>query len=85
MAYWHHPRYSSTNPLSHPELTAIFDALRDGEAELALTGHSHAYERFARMDADGAVDSEYGVREFVVAPAARTAASPMPRASVCSS
>lgn len=66
VAYWHHPRYSSTNPFNHPELTAIYDALRDGGAEVALTGHSHAYERFARMDADGSVDSEHGVREFVV-------------------
>ncbi len=66
VAYWHHPRYSSTNPFDHPELTAVYDALRDGGVELALTGHSHAYERFAPMDAFGAVDSAYGVRELVV-------------------
>ena len=66
LAYWHHPRYSSAFPGSHPELRAVYDALRDGGAELVLAGHSHAYERFAPMDAEGAVDPAFGVREFVV-------------------
>ena len=66
VAYWHHPRFSSTISFSHRELTAVYDALRDGGAELALTGHSHAYERFAPMDAHGRPDRKHGVREFVV-------------------
>jgi len=66
VAYWHHPRYSSTNPFDHPELTAVYEALRDGGVELALTGHSHYYERFAQMDANDNADPEFGVREFVV-------------------
>ena len=66
LAYWHHPRYASAHPGSHKDLRNVYDALRDGGAELALAGHSHAYERFAPMDADGTVDPAFGVREFVV-------------------
>ena len=66
LAYWHHPRYASAFPGSHPELHAVYDALHDGGAELVLAGHSHAYERFAPIDAAGTVDSAFGVREFVV-------------------
>ncbi len=66
LAYWHHPRYASAFPGSHPELRAVYDALHDGGAELVLAGHSHTYERFAPIDAEGAVDPEFGVREFVV-------------------
>ena len=66
LAYWHHPRYASAFPGSHPELRDVYDALRDGGAELVLAGHSHAYERFAPMDAEGALDPTFGVREFVV-------------------
>lgn len=66
LAYWHHPRYASAFPGSHPELRAVYDALRDGGAELVLAGHSHAYERFAPIDAEGVVDPAFGVREFVV-------------------
>ena len=66
VAYWHHPRYASAFPGSHPELRDVYSALHDGGAELVLAGHSHAYERFAPMNAEGAVDPAHGVREFVV-------------------
>lgn len=65
VAYWHHPRYSSSNPGASRELRHMYDALYEGGAELALVGHSHSYERFAPMDAFGQVRHP-GVRQFVV-------------------
>jgi hypothetical protein len=34
--------------------------------DLVLSGNDHLYERFARMDAAGSADPQYGVRPFVV-------------------
>jgi acid phosphatase type 7 len=65
VAYWHHPRYSSSNPGPSRELRHVYDALYEGGAELALVGHSHSYERFAPMDGSGRV-RHLGVRQFVV-------------------
>ena len=36
------------------------------DVDLVLSGHSHNYERFAPMDASGAVDASFGMREIVV-------------------
>ena len=66
VAYWHHPRYDSLTRYSYDELIPIYDALYDGGAELALTGHDHSYERFAPMTADNTVDASFGVRQFIV-------------------
>jgi len=68
VAYWHHPRFSSgfggaNQP--HPETQPLFADLYEHGAELVLTGHSHNYERFAPLTADGIADSA-GVRQFVV-------------------
>jgi acid phosphatase type 7 len=65
IAYWHHPRYSSSNPGPSPELRHVYQALYRGGAELALVAHSHSYERFAPMDGRGH-RRRRGVREFVV-------------------
>ena len=65
LAYWHHPRYSSTIPGPHGELRHVFRALYRGGAELALAGHSHTYERFDPMDAGGRIRRR-GLRQFVV-------------------
>ena len=59
------------HPFEHPELTSVYDALRDGGVELALTGHSHAYERSLRWTPTERGTRPAAVREFVVAPVAR--------------
>jgi acid phosphatase type 7 len=49
LGYWHHPRFSSGfsgQRQPHPETEPLVDALRDHDAELILSGHSHNYERF---------------------------------------
>ena len=66
VAYWHHPRYDSRAKYQYGELTAVYEALHAGGAELALAGHDHSYERFAPMDAFGAVDTDFGVSQFIV-------------------
>jgi hypothetical protein len=66
LAYWHHPRFSSGEHGSHASMTALWQALQDGGAELVLSGHDHDYERFAPQDADGTLDAAHGIRQFVV-------------------
>lgn len=65
LAYWHHPRYSSGRHGDDERTNALWGVLLKAEAELALSGHDHNYERFAPQTADGEEDLE-GVRQFVV-------------------
>jgi acid phosphatase type 7 len=68
IAYMHHPLASSDTrnfDASTPfqPLLQLFYA--DG-GDLVLVGHSHFYERFARMDANRNADPAYGFRYIVV-------------------
>jgi len=66
VAMWHHPRYSSGG--EHGDDRSMQDIWKDlweAGAELVLSGHDHTYERFAPQDADGKVDPERGIRQFV--------------------
>ncbi len=67
LAYWHKPRW--TSGADHPNDTTMapfVKALYDAGAEVILNGHAHQYERFAPMTPSGQLDTEFGVREFVV-------------------
>ena len=69
LAYWHHPRFSSgavegIDPA--PRLGPLWGLLHEEGVDVVLNGHAHQYERFAPLDAVGAIDEETGVREFVV-------------------
>jgi hypothetical protein len=66
LAYWHHPRYSSGHEENNEFVQPLWDALHDAGAEIVLSGHSHDYERFAPLDANGGADREHGIRQFVV-------------------
>ena len=66
LAYWHHPRFSSGSHGSSTKSTAIWQALYEAGAEIVIVGHDHNYQRFAPQTADGLVDSQRGIREFVV-------------------
>jgi acid phosphatase type 7 len=66
VAYWHHPRYSSGPHGSSQTMKPIFEVLYRAGVDVALTGHDHLYERFAPMDASGNLDSDGGLRQFVV-------------------
>ena len=66
-AYMHHPRFSSgVIHGSTPVVAALWNALYDYRADLVLQGHDHEYERFTRLDQNGAIDLARGIRSFVV-------------------
>ena len=68
LALWHHPRFSTVKDrvpvTSYTE--AIWNALYEYGADLALNGHDHAYQRFAPMRPDGTRDDAHGIRRIVV-------------------
>lgn len=66
LAFWHHPLYSSGGHGSVPKMKDAWALLHAAGAELVLSGHDHDYERFAPQDADGKLDRERGMRQFVV-------------------
>jgi Calcineurin-like phosphoesterase len=66
LAYWHHPRFSSGHDGSNLFMQDIWKALHAANADVVLVGHSHNYERFAPMNANGGLDAARGIREFVV-------------------
>jgi hypothetical protein len=72
LAYWHHPRFSSSD--KHGSSTATRDLwaiLQEYGADLVLQGHDHIYERFGPQDADGNADPA-GIRSFVVGTGGRS-------------
>ena len=72
LAYWHHPRFSSSDHGNDPAVAPLWQALYDDGAEVVLVGHDHDYERFAPQTADGIADPARGIREFVVGTGGRS-------------
>ena len=66
LAYWHHPLYSSGWHGSFAVMRPAWALLHQAGAELVLSGHDHTYERFLAQDADGKLDNERGIHQFVV-------------------
>ena len=66
LAYWHPPRFSSGHDGDGTFMQAIWKALQDARADVVVVGHSHNYERFAPMNANGKLDRTGGIRQFVV-------------------
>ena len=66
LAAWHHPRWTSGFGYDGKSLQPLWKLFYDGGGDLVLSGHLHTYERFARMNGDGAIDPVNGMREFVV-------------------
>jgi len=65
LAYMHHPLWASSS-LWASNVRPLVQLLYDSGVELLLVGHAHNYERFAPQDANGNLDSVFGVREIVV-------------------
>jgi fibronectin type 3 domain-containing protein len=63
----HRPRWTSgpTRP-GDARQQPLWEALYDYGADLVLAGHDHDYERFAPQNANGQLDTTYGVREIIV-------------------
>lgn len=71
IAIWHHPLFSSGDHGGNPVTAALWQALEDAGAEIAVTGHDHDYERFAAQNASGA-PSAAGIVEFVAGTGGRS-------------
>lgn len=65
MAYWHHPRYSSSVSGDNGFTRAAWAVLDAAGVEFVLSGHDHVYERFAPQDSEGRYSPD-GMRQFVV-------------------
>jgi hypothetical protein len=65
VAYWHHA-FVSSSPDATPAMAAIWRTLYAAGVEVAVTGHHHAYERFAPLNGNVTLDRKRGIREFVV-------------------
>jgi len=73
LAYWHHPRFSSSSVHgSQAYMQPIWQALYDFGADVVLSGHTHNYERFAKQTPAGVADPVRGIREFVVGTGGRS-------------
>jgi acid phosphatase type 7 len=65
LAYWHHPRWSSSQRGNNGKMQSAWSALYSAGAELVVAGHEHHYERFKQMNASGSAVSS-GLRQIVV-------------------
>ncbi len=68
LAYYQNPRWASTASGSGGDSTMqeLWLDLYNGGVDVVLNGDSHWYERFAPMNASGALDNAHGVQEFIV-------------------
>src|SRR5215204_2340063 len=66
LAYFHHPRFSSSTRGNNSAMGPFWEALYEAGAEVVLNGHAHHYERFAPQTPGGQTDLERGIRQFVV-------------------
>src|SRR5207253_3058145 len=66
LAYWHHPRFSSTGTNNLAAVKPLWDALYDYNADVVVNAHYDGYERFAPQTPAGVADPARGLREFIV-------------------
>jgi Calcineurin-like phosphoesterase len=66
LAYWHRPRFSSGKHGNSVSVGSFWEVLYAADADVVLVGHDHNYERFAPQSPAGALDTERGLRQFVV-------------------
>ena len=66
LAYWHDPRWSSGLGGSSFWLDAFWKTLYEYGVELVISSDDHDYERFAPQDTEGNLDTETGIRQFVI-------------------
>lgn len=66
LAYWHRAVFSTEAGYEGADYMApAYELLLSAGADVLLTGHSHVYERWARLDVDGNPDPA-GIRNFTV-------------------
>jgi fibronectin type 3 domain-containing protein len=62
----HRPLFSSAIVGQDTTTLPLWRALYAAGADLILVGHHHLYERYAPVTPDGQVDTQFGMREFIV-------------------
>ena len=73
LAYWHHPRFNSGAEHGNDlDVSPLWDALYQYNADVILNGHEHIYERFAPQNPRGGADNARGIREFIVGTGGRS-------------
>jgi len=65
LAYWHIPLFSSGGRANNNSRT-LWQLLYNNNVDVILEGHDHIYERFAPQSYTGALDTEHGIRSFIV-------------------
>ncbi len=66
LAIWHDPLFSSGRVHGGSQnVQPFWDALYSSGADVVVNAHEHNYERFAPQTPTGALDQEYGIREFI--------------------
>src|SRR6266566_9123169 len=65
LAYWHHPRFSSTGTNNLASVKPLWDALYAYHADVVVNAHYNNYERFAPQSPTAVADPS-GMREFIV-------------------
>jgi len=65
LAIWHHPRFSAGKHGSSTKSQDVYQALYEAGAEVVVVGHDHNYQRFAPQTAEGQLDRQRGIRQFV--------------------
>lgn len=85
LAYWHQPRFTSSNSSAVSTYGAFWADLYAAGADVVLNGHSHNYERFAPQNPAGQAAAD-GIRQFVVGTGGKDlvgfGATPMPNSEV---
>lgn len=66
LAYFHYPRFASGLEGDRSEGAPFWDQLYAAGADVILNAHEHHYERFARMTPAGVLDTQRGIRQFIV-------------------
>jgi PKD repeat protein len=66
LAYWHRPLFSSGLFGGTVRMRTMYELLYQNGVDVALTGHSHLYERFAPQSPYADLDPAYGIRQFIV-------------------
>lgn len=67
LAYWHYPRFYSYGSGIRSSVLPLWNDLYAAGAEIVANGDDRFYERFAPQTPAGALDTVYGIREFVAA------------------
>ena len=70
LALWHQPLFAVDS--ASDKMRNVFQMLYDAGAEIVINGHEHNYERFAPQTADGVLDRDRGIRQFIVGTGGRS-------------